>query len=105
MYNKIDSIPLEEVDRMSRTPLSLTISCELSLKCVSTRPSSSLDPILTCFLRLCSLDGLLEGIWQELALVKIYTKKRGDQPDLTDPICMRRGSTIEVRPSSSCFAS
>jgi ribosome-interacting GTPase 1 len=47
----------------------------------------------------------LEGIWQELALVKIYTKKRGDQPDLTDPICMRRGSTIEVRLSSSCFAS
>lgn len=38
VYNKIDSIPLEEVDRMSRTPLSLTISCELSLKCVSAWP-------------------------------------------------------------------
>lgn len=45
VYNKIDSIPLEEVDRMSRTPLSLTISCELSLKCVTAQspsPSPSL---------------------------------------------------------------
>lgn len=60
--------------------------------------SSSLESMLIHLsLRRHSLDGLLEGIWQELALVKIYTKKRGDQPDLTDPICMRRGSTIEVR--------
>lgn len=49
-----------------------------------------------------SLDGLLESVWAELALVKIYTKKRGAPPDLSDPICMRRGSTIEVRcPSPS----
>jgi hypothetical protein len=43
-----------------------------------------------------SLDGLLADIWSQLALVKIYTKKRGQPPDLTDPICMRKGSTIEV---------
>ncbi len=30
-------------------------------------------------------------------MVKIYTKKRGDHPDLNDPICLRKGSTIEVR--------
>lgn len=35
VYNKIDSIPLEEVDRLSRQPMSLAISCELSLKWVS----------------------------------------------------------------------
>lgn len=33
---------------------------------------------------------------QELGLVKVYTKKRGVHPDLTDPICLRKGATIEV---------
>lgn len=62
----------------------------------------------------CSIDYLLERIWgvslafpspnfeakcyeqQELGLVKVYTKKRGIHPDLTDPICLRKGATIEV---------
>ncbi|KAL7408847.1 P-loop containing nucleoside triphosphate hydrolase protein [Mrakia frigida] len=82
VYNKIDSIPLEEVDRLSRQPMSLAISCELSL----------------------NLDYLIERIWDELALVKVYTKKRGSQPDLADPICLRKGATIErveFRSSSS----
>ncbi|KAF8758923.1 Developmentally regulated GTP-binding protein [Rhizoctonia solani] len=43
-----------------------------------------------------SIDYLLERIWGELGLVKIYTKKRGEHPDLTDPICLRKGATIEV---------
>ena len=43
-----------------------------------------------------SLDYLLERIWEELGLVKVYTKKRGAHPDLTDPICLRKGATIEV---------
>lgn len=28
-------------------------------------------------------------------MVKIYTKKRGAHPDLSDPICLRKGATIE----------
>jgi hypothetical protein len=47
---------------------------------------------------LCSLDYLIDRIWDELRLVKIYTKKRGAHPDLSDPICLRRGATIEARP-------
>jgi len=27
---------------------------------------------------------------------RVYTKKRGDQPDLSDPICLRPGATIET---------
>lgn len=27
---------------------------------------------------------------------RVYTKKRGDQPDLSDPICLRQGATIET---------
>ncbi len=44
-----------------------------------------------------SLDYLIERIWAELSLVKVYTKKRGVHPDLNDPVCMRKGATIEVQ--------
>ena len=47
-----------------------------------------------------SLDYLVDRIWEELHLVKIYTKKRGDHPDLSDPICLRKGATIEVSASN-----
>lgn len=46
---------------------------------------------------LVSLDYLIKRIWDELGLVKVYTKKRGAPPDLNDPVCMRKGATIEVR--------
>ncbi|KAF8592012.1 developmentally regulated GTP-binding protein [Ramaria rubella] len=72
VFNKIDSISLEQVDKLAKEDHSLAISCEMSL----------------------NLDGLLERIWEELGLVKVYTKKRGDHPDLTDPICLRKGATI-----------
>jgi ribosome-interacting GTPase 1 len=45
---------------------------------------------------LYSLNYLIERIWDDLELVKVYTKKRGAQPDLSDPICLRKGATIEV---------
>jgi len=73
VYNKIDSISLEEVDRLARQSHSLAISCELGL----------------------NLDYLLDQIWEYLGLVKVYTKKQGEPPDLSDPICLRRGATIE----------
>jgi hypothetical protein len=43
-----------------------------------------------------SLDYLIERIWESLGLVKVYTKKRGERPDLSDPVCLRKGATIEV---------
>lgn len=73
VYNKIDSISLEQIDKLARTPHTVVISCEMDL----------------------NLTFLVEKIWDELGMVKIYTKKRGDHPDLNDPICLRKGSTIE----------
>jgi uncharacterized protein len=43
-----------------------------------------------------SLSYLIDRIWEELGLVRVYTKKRGAHPDLSDPVCLRRGATIEV---------
>jgi ribosome-interacting GTPase 1 len=95
VYNKIDSISLEQTDKLAREPNTVVISCEMDLK---------LENVFVLSLNLthrllCSLDYLIDRIWDELRLVKIYTKKRGAHPDLSDPICLRRGATIEARPS------
>lgn len=50
----------------------------------------------SCFPHFASLDYLVSRIWEELRMVKIYTKKRGAHPDLDDPVCLHTGSTIEV---------
>jgi ribosome-interacting GTPase 1 len=44
-----------------------------------------------------SMSYLIDRIWEELGLVRVYTKKRGAHPDLDDPVCLRKGATIEVR--------
>ncbi|KAG5648257.1 Developmentally-regulated GTP-binding protein 2 [Asterophora parasitica] len=74
VYNKIDSISIEQLDKVARQPNSVVISCEMDL----------------------NLDYLIERMWDELKLVKVYTKKRGAHPDLSDPVCLRKGATIEV---------
>lgn len=74
VYNKIDSISLERVNKIAREPHTVVISCELDL----------------------NLTYLIDRVWDELGLVKVYTKKRGAQPDLDDPVCLRKGATIEV---------
>ncbi|KAJ7356933.1 P-loop containing nucleoside triphosphate hydrolase protein [Mycena albidolilacea] len=73
VYNKIDAISLESMDKLARTPNTIVISCEMDL----------------------NLDYLIARMWDELNLVKVYTKKRGAHPDLSDPICLRKGATIE----------
>ncbi|KAI0963160.1 hypothetical protein AcW1_000319 [Taiwanofungus camphoratus] len=88
VYNKIDAISLEQMDKLAQEGHTVVISCELNL----------------------NLDYLIERMWDELGLVKVYTKKRGAHPDLTDPICLRKGATIEgvcnvlCRGKSSKFA-
>ncbi|KAI9572701.1 developmentally regulated GTP-binding protein, partial [Boletus coccyginus] len=74
VYNKIDAISLELVDKLARTENTVVISCEMDL----------------------NLDYLIERIWESLGLVKVYTKKRGERPDLSEPVCLRKGATIEV---------
>jgi ribosome-interacting GTPase 1 len=54
-YNKVDTVSLEEVDRLARLPHSVVISCELEL----------------------NFDTLLSLIWDYLSLLRLYTKRRG----------------------------
>lgn len=73
-YNKIDQISIEEVDRLARLPHAVVISCNMRL----------------------NLDYLVEKIWEHLNLIKVFTKKRGQKPDLVDGIILRNGASVEA---------
>uniref|UniRef100_A0A914CAT4 Developmentally-regulated GTP-binding protein 2 n=1 Tax=Acrobeloides nanus TaxID=290746 RepID=A0A914CAT4_9BILA len=75
VYNKIDQLSLEEVDRLARLPHSVVISCEWNL----------------------NLDYMIQKIWEYLSLIRVYTKKPGNAPDLgpEDGIILRGGCTVE----------
>lgn len=66
VFNKIDTISIEEVDEIARRKDHVVISCHFKL----------------------NLDYLLEQMWEKLNLVRVYTKKRGCAPDFDDPIVL-----------------
>lgn len=77
VYNKIDTVSLEDVDKLSRQENSVCISCNLSLGC----------------------DYFLEKMWEYLDLVRVYTKKQGHLPDFETPIVLKKnrgGFTIKA---------
>lgn len=73
VYNKIDSITMEEVQRLASMPSTVVISAEMFL----------------------GLDYLVECIWDTLGLLRIYTKKSGELPDFGDPLIVRNGASVE----------
>ncbi|CAG8491501.1 27644_t:CDS:10, partial [Gigaspora margarita] len=62
-----------ELDRLAREPNTVVISCEMDL----------------------NLDYLVEQVWKYLNLLRIYTKKRGEYPDLEGGLIVRKGATVE----------
>jgi small GTP-binding protein len=73
VYNKIDQISLEEVDRLAHLPHSVVISCEMKL----------------------NMDYLLDSVWEHLNLIRVYTKKPGMPPDFDDSIILRNGVSVK----------
>ncbi|MCL4419490.1 TGS domain-containing protein, partial [Patescibacteria group bacterium] len=77
VYNKIDTLSIEEVDAIARLPDSVVISIYMKL----------------------NLDYLLQRMWDYMGLIRIYTKRRGQAPDLDEPIVLsseRNGLSIEA---------
>lgn len=74
VYNKIDSVSLEEVDRIAREPYTVVMSVELDL----------------------GVQEVVEEIWHNLNLIKVYTKKRGVLPNFDDPLVIKSNSTLET---------
>lgn len=72
VYNKIDAVSLEEVDKLAREPNTVVVSCEMDL----------------------GMDDVVEQIWYQLNLSRVYTKKRGVKPAFDDPLVVRSRSSI-----------
>ena len=66
VYNKIDTVSIEDVDKLMEEPFNSAISVHMNLGC----------------------DILLEKIWDTLGLVRIYTRKKGQPPDFGDPLIL-----------------
>ncbi|CAG0884619.1 unnamed protein product [Darwinula stevensoni] len=73
VYNKVDQVSIEEVDRLARLPNSVVVSCNMRL----------------------NLEYLLEKLWEKLSLVRVYTKKPGEPPDFDGGLILRRSCTVE----------
>lgn len=77
VYNKIDTLSIEEVDALARMPDSVVISIYMDL----------------------NIEYLLQKMWQYMGLIRIYTKRKGQQPDLHEPIVLtaqRHGLSVEA---------
>lgn len=77
LYNKIDMVPIEEVDRLARLPHSLVCSVVKKL----------------------NLDRLLARLWKEMGLVRVYTRRRGEPPEFSEPLILseyRNGVNVEA---------
>jgi len=74
VLNKIDQISIEELDIIYKIPHSIPISAHHEW----------------------NFDDLLEKMWAYLDLVRIYTKPKGQLPDYSAPIVMKRSAcTVE----------
>ena len=75
VYNKIDTLSIEEVDELARKPDSVVISIYMNL----------------------NIDTMLQQMWKFMGLIRIYTKRRGQPPDLDAPVVLsaeRDGLTV-----------
>lgn len=76
VYNKIDTISLEEVSEIAKNENNAVVS--------------AMDKL--------GFDILREKIWDMLGLVRAYTKRKGARPDFNDPLILtqgRHGTTIK----------
>lgn len=67
VLNKIDQISIQELDLLYKIPKSVPISSRMWL----------------------NVDELVERMWEELTLVRVYTKPRKQQPDYSQPVVLR----------------
>ncbi|KAF3356433.1 hypothetical protein VdG1_03713 [Verticillium dahliae VDG1] len=73
VYNKIDSVSLDFLDKLAREPHTVVMSCELDL----------------------GIQDVVDRCWDELRLIRIYTKRKGVEPDFGEALIVRSNSTIE----------
>lgn len=73
VYNKIDSVSLNFLDQLAREPNTVVMSCELDL----------------------GIRDVVDRCWHELQLMRIYTKRKGEEPDFSEAVIVRNRSSVE----------
>ncbi|GAB1207007.1 Ribosome-interacting GTPase 2 [Aspergillus pseudonomiae] len=73
VYNKIDSISLDFLNQLAREPHTAVMSCELDL----------------------GVQEVVDRVWKELRLIRVYTKRKGEDPDFSEALIVRSNSSIE----------
>lgn len=73
-YNKIDSISLELLNTLAERESSVVVSSRKGW----------------------NLDELRDRIWEKLGLIRVYTKRKGEKPDLDNPIVVRQRRVKDV---------
>ncbi|CCX12566.1 Similar to Ribosome-interacting GTPase 2; acc. no. P53295 [Pyronema omphalodes CBS 100304] len=73
VYNKIDCVSLSFLDQLAKEPHTAVMSCELDL----------------------GVTDVVDRAWEELNLLRIYTKRKGIAPDFSEALIVRQNSTIE----------
>ncbi|CAH0477791.1 unnamed protein product [Peronospora belbahrii] len=85
VYNKIDVVSIEDVDRLARMPNSTVIACAHG-----DRPA-------------LNFDTLLAKMWDYMGLTRVYTKRRGEAPQFDEPVVLsseRKGVSVH----SACMS-
>ena len=57
---------------------------------------NALLPVISVNAASGNLDELKKQIFQMLDVIRVYTKTPGNKPDMTEPIILERGSTLEM---------
>jgi small GTP-binding protein len=81
LYNKIDTVTIEEIDQLARMPHSVVGSVSLNFN-IGRHDEDDL---------------LKQKMWEYLGLTRIYTKRKGQQPDLNEPVVLsiiRKGTKV-----------
>jgi uncharacterized protein len=82
LYNKIDTVTIEEVDKLARMPHSMVGSVSMKFNIGEYYED----------------DPLKQKLWQYLGLTRVYTKRKGSPPDLEEPIVLsaiRKGTSVK----------
>jgi len=82
LYNKIDTITIEEVDQLARQPHSIVSS--VNKKWNIGEPLED--------------DLVKQKMWEYLGLTRVYTKRKGSPPDLEEPVVLseiRKGISVK----------
>ena len=74
VYNKIDTLTIEEIDRLARLPRSVVTSVLYNL----------------------GLEPVKQKIFEMLEITRVYTKPPGEKPDFEEAVLLRKDSSVRA---------